>query len=160
MMNELYDLCDNLKDEIKELTKKGDISPTELDRAYKAVDIIKDIKTIEAMQEAGNSNAGGSYAGGSYNSYNSYERGGNSREGGQSNRMPYPYYYYDEPGMSNERGGNSRDGRYSEDGGSYRRGRDAMGRYTSRDGGYSGHEEKEQMMRQIEEMKRKVQQMQ
>lgn len=142
MMDELYDLCDNLKDEIKELTKKGDISPTELDRAYKAVDIIKDVKTIEAMQDA----------------KHSYDGQG---DGGHSNRMPYPYYYYDEPGVSNARRGRDGDGdgRYSEDG-SYRRGRDAMGRYTSRDGGYSGHEEKEQMMRQIEEMKRKVQQMQ
>ena len=146
MMNELYDLCENLKDDIKELNKKGDISPTELERAYKAVDIIKDIKTIEAMEDAGSSHD----RGGSYNSY----------EGGQSNRMPYPYYYYDEPGTSNARRGRDGDGdgRYSEES-SYRRGRDAMGRYTSRDGGYSGHEEKEQMMRQIEEMKRKVQQM-
>lgn len=143
MMNELYDLCENLKDEIKELTKKGDISPTELDRAYKAVDIIKDIKTIEAMEDAG----------GSYDDYSRryYRDGGNSREGS--------YNSYD-GGMSNARRGRDGDGdgRYSEDA-SYRRGRDAMGRYTSRDGGYSGHEEKEQMMRQIEEMKRKVQQM-
>ena len=148
MMNELYDLCENLKDDIKELNKKGDISPTELERAYKAVDIIKDIKTIEAMEDAGGSSAGGSYDdysrryyrdGGSYRddgSYNSYEGTSNARRG---------------------RDGDG-DGRYSEEG-SYRRGRDAMGRYTSRDGGYSGHEEKEQMMRQIEEMKRKVQQM-
>lgn len=155
MMDELYDLCENLKDDIKELNKKGDISPTELERAYKAVDIIKDIKTIEAMEDAGGSSyRGNSYEGGSYNSY---ERG-NSREGGQSNRMPY--YMYDEPGMSNARRGRDGDGdgRYSEES-SYRRGRDAMGRYTSRDGGYSGHDDKEQMMRQIEEMKRKIQQM-
>lgn len=134
MMNELYDLCENLKDEIKELTKKGDISPTELDRAYKAVDIIKDIKTIEAMEDAG-----GSYD----SSYDDYSR-----------------RYYRDGGMSNARRGRDGDGdgRYSEDA-SYRRGRDAMGRYTSRDGGYSGHDDKEQMMRQIEEMKRKVQQM-
>ena len=139
MMNELYDLCENLKDDIKELNKKGDISPTELDRAYKAVDIIKDIKTIEAMEDAGSS----------YDRY-SYD------EGGHSNRMPYPYYYYDEPGTSHARRGRDGDGdgRYSE-----ARGRDAMGRYTSRDGGYSGHDEKEQMMRQIEEMKRKVEKM-
>ena len=65
MMNELYDLCENLKDEIKELNKKGDISPTELERAYKAVDIIKDIKTIEAMEDAVYSNA---------NSYDDYSR--------------------------------------------------------------------------------------
>jgi hypothetical protein len=144
MMNELYDLCENLKDEIKELNKKGDISPAELERAYRAVDIIKDIKTIEAMEDAGYSNARG-------NSYNSYD--------GQSNRM-YSGYYYDEPGMSNARRGRDGDGdgRYSENS-SYRRGRDAMGRYTSREGGYSGHEEKEQMMRQIEQMKRKVEQM-
>ena len=137
MMNELYDLCENLKDEIKELNKKGDISPTELERAYKAVDIIKDIKTIEAMEDAGYSNARG----------NSYD--------GQSNRM-YPSYYYDEPGMSNARRGRDGDGdgRYSE-----ARGRDAMGRYTSRDEGYSRHDEKEQMMKQIEQMKRKVEQM-
>ena len=152
MMNELYDLCENLKEDIKELNKKGDISPTELERAYKAVDIIKDIKTIEAMEESGSSYArGGSYDGGSYNSYE-----GNSRDGGQSNRMPYPMYYYDEPGTSHARRGRDGDGdgRYSE-----ARGRDAMGRYTSRDGGYSGHDEKEQMMRQIEDMKRKVERM-
>ena len=130
-MNELYDLCETLKDDIKELNKKGDISPTELERAYKAVDIIKDIKTIEAMEDAGYSNDGYSQR-----------------------------YYYDEPAMSRARRGRDGDGdgRYSEDS-SYRRGRDAMGRYTSRDGGYSGHEEKEQMMRQIEEMKRKVEKM-
>lgn len=142
MMNELYDLCDNLKDEIKELNKKGDISPTELERAYKAVDIIKDIKTIEAMEGAGYSNTGSSYA-----------------DGGYSQRM-YPGYYYDEPGMSRARAGRDGDGdgRYSE-----ARGRDAMGRYTSRDNmsrdGYSGHADKEQMMRQIEDIKRKIEHM-
>lgn len=140
MMNELYDLCENLKDEIKELNKKGDISPTELERAYKAVDIIKDIKTIEAMEDAGYSNA---------SSYDDYSR--------RYYRDEASYNSYD--GMSNARRGRDGDGdgRYSEEG-SYRRGRDAMGRYTSRDG-YSGHEEKEQMMRQIEEMKRKVEKM-
>jgi len=140
MMNELYDLCENLTDEIKELNKKGDISPTELERAYKAVDIIKDIKTIEAMEDAG------------------YSKGRGSYDDGRSNM--YPGYYYDEPAMSNARRGRDGDGdgRYSEDS-SYRRGRDAMGRYTSREGGYSGHEDKEQMMRQIEQMKRKVEQM-
>ena len=56
------------------------------------------------------------------------------------------------------------DGRYSEDN-SYRRGRDSMGRYTSRDGGsyreggsyrdggYSGHT-KEQMVKKLEQMMR------
>lgn len=73
---------------------------------------------------------------------------------------PLPYYMYDEPATSHARRGRDGDGdgRYSEES-SYRRGRNAMGRYTSRDGGYSGHDDKEQMMRQIEEMKRKIQQM-
>jgi len=138
MMNELYDLCENLQDQIKELNKKGDISPTELERAYKAVDIIKDIKTIEAMEEAGSSYDM------SYDDYSRryYRDGGNSYENSNARRG---------------RDGDG-DGRYSEEG-SYRRGRDAMGRYTSRDGGYSGHEDKEQMMRQIEEMKRKLEKM-
>ena len=135
MMNELYELCDNLKDEIKQINEKGDISPTELENAYKAVDIIKDIKTIEAMEEAGNSYD---------NSYDDYSRR-YYRDGGSYER-------------SYARGGRDGDGdgRYSEEG-SYRRGRDRMGRYTSRDG-YSG-EDKEQMMRQIEQMRRKIEQM-
>lgn len=138
MMDELYTLCEHLKKDIKELNKKEDISPAELERTYKAVDIIKDIKTIEAMENAGN-----------------------SYDGGQSGRMPYyPGYYYDEPSMSYARRGRDGDGdgRYSEEG-SYRRGRDAMGRYTSREGGYSGHDDKEVMLRQIDEMKRKIEMM-
>lgn len=134
MMNELHDLCNNLMDDIRELTKKGDISPTELDRAFKAVDIIKDIKTIEAMDEVGSSY-----------SYDNY-----SNDGYSQRRM-----YYDEPRSNRSY---DADGRYSE-----ARGRDAMGRYTSRDGvsrdGYSGHEEKEHMMKQIEQMKRKIESM-
>jgi len=132
-MDELYILCENLKNEIRDLNQKNDITPTELDRVYKAVDIIKDIKTIEAMEDAGYSNI----------------------RGGRSNM--YPGYYYDEPGMNDMHGRSGRD--YSEEG-SYRRGRDSMGRYTSREGGYSGHEEeKEQMMREIDNMRHRVQQM-
>ena len=130
-MQSLYDLCDMLDDELREIVKKGDISPTELDRAYKAVDIIKDIKTVEAMEEGGYSNDG--YSGNSYSG--SYD------------------------GMSDARRGRDGDGdgRYSEDG-SYRRGRDAMGRYTSRDG-YSRHDDKEQMLQKINQMKKEIEQM-
>ncbi len=135
MKASLYDICEMLEDEMKEIVKKGDISPTELERVYRAVDIIKDIKTIEAMEggeyshEGEGSNRGGSYRG-SYNSYDgSYEGGG-----------------------SNARGG------YSEEG-SYRRGRNAMGRYTSRDSGYSREEDKEQMLKHIEQMKKQIEQM-
>lgn len=50
MMKELYDLCNMLVADIRNFNAKGNISPTELERVYKAVDIIKDIKTIEAME--------------------------------------------------------------------------------------------------------------
>lgn len=151
MKSSLYDLCELLEDELKEIVKKGDISPNELERAYRAVDIIKDIKTIEAMEEGQYSNAGGSYNMGGSNA------GGGSNRGGSYRGGSYDGSYdgsYEGGGRSNE---------YSEEG-SYRRGRDAMGRYTSREGGgsrdgYSGHEEKEQMMRQIDQMKRKIEQM-
>lgn len=138
MKSSLYDICEMLEDELKEIVKKGDISPNELERVYRAVDIIKDIKTIEAMEEGGYSNEGGnsnrgySYRGGSYDG--SYD---GSYEGGNSNRM----------------------GRGSYDEGSYRRGRDARGRYTSREGGYSREEDKEQMLKHIEQMKQKLEQM-
>lgn len=47
--------------------------------------------------------------------------------------------------------------RYTRDNGSsYRRGRDSMGRYVSRDNVYG---DKEEMLRAIEEMKRKIEEM-
>jgi len=126
-MHVLEDLSYVLEDMIEPIAKKQDISPTELDNVYKAVKTMNYIETIKAMKDYGNSNEG-SYRG----SYNSYE--------GVSNRGSYE--------------GNSRDGgasnRYSEDN-SYRRGRDAMGRFTSRDG-YSRREEKEQMISKLERM--------
>ena len=128
MKSSLYDICEMLEDDMKEVVKKGDISPTELERVYRAVDIIKDIKTIEAMESGEYSNDGGSYR----SSYNSYDGD-----------------------MSNARGGR---GGYSEEG-SYRRGRDAMGRYTSRDSGYSRGDDKEQMLKHIEQMKKQIEQM-
>lgn len=120
MSEELYDLCESLKKEIRQLNNKPDISPTELDRLYKAVDIIKDIKTIEAMEDAGYSNT-------------------------------YPYSYDD--GTSYAMRG--RGGHYS-----YARGRDSMGRYTSRDEGPMMHDDREHLVRQIEEMKAKLDRMQ
>lgn len=118
MSEELYELCESLKKEIRQLNAKPDISPTELDRLYKAVDIIKDIKTIEAMEDAGYSNT-------------------------------YPYY----DDMAYSRGRYSYEGR----GNSYARGRDSMGRYTSRDEG--PNHDKEHLKRQIEEMQAKLDRM-
>ena len=127
-MQVLYDLCELLEDELHDVVKKGEISSTELEGAYKAVDIIKDIKTIEAMEDY---------------SYDDYSRR-NSYDG---DNMSY--------NMSNARRGRDGDGdgRYSE-----RRGRDARGRYTSRDMGYSG-EDKQQMIQKIEQLKKQIDQM-
>ena len=51
-MRVLNDLCDVLEEELKEIVRSGEMSPTVLDNAYKAVDIIKDIETIKAMKDA------------------------------------------------------------------------------------------------------------
>ena len=129
-MHVLSQLNDMLEEQVEGIIKKGDISPTELDNAMKAVKTMNYIETIKAMKEYGSegSNPGQSNRGSSYRgSYNSYDSSYDGRRG---------------------RDGDS-DGRYSEDN-SYRRGRDAMGRYTSRDG-YS-RDEKEEMISKLEKM--------
>ena len=105
------DIKNMLCDELEEIAKKKELTSSSLDVLDKAIDVIKDISTIEAMeQEFGYS-----------------QEGGSSREGGYSQgyfgRMPF--YMYDE----------------SYEGGSYARGRgrnanrDSRGRYSSE--GYS-----------------------
>lgn len=160
------EFCELLDDELGKIVKKGDISPTEMDNAYKAIKSKYYLTVMDEMKEAkeqgygnysrrgGDGYSGGySYADrmmpmsngsygsydGSYNSYNSYDGQSNARRG---------------------RDGDG-DGRYSEDY-SERRGRDAMGRYTSRDGSYdnySRHNEKEQLKKSIEDMQRKLEHM-
>ena len=146
-MRVLEDMCEILEDELKEITKKGDISPTELDSVYKSVDILKDIETIKAMKGGGYSNE--SYARDG-RSYNSYDGSYGSYDGNSMNS------YRGGDGMSGARRGRDGDGdgHYSE-----RRGRDAMGRYTSRDDGYSRHNETEQLRKELMEMQKKMEQM-
>ena len=112
-MEILYGIKDLLCEELDKINEKHDVSPADLEMTYKAVDIIKDIATIEAMEEYGDD------------------------------------YSYDSD-MS------------------YARNRDNMGRYSRRRGsrrsymmdrGYSGAESKEEMMRKIEEMQHRLQQM-
>ena len=123
----LNDMCELLEDELKEIARKGDITPTELDRVYKSVDVIKDIKTIEAMENSRYS-YNGSYDGSYDGSYNgSYD------------------------GMSND---------YS----NARRGRDGDGdgRYSERRrsyDNYSRHTEKEQLMKELQQMQEKINKM-
>lgn len=160
-MRALEDMCEVLEGQIREISKKGDaISPQELDNAYKAVDIIKDIKTIEAMKKADEQ---GMFDGRSFDNSMDYSYG--------SMRMPYPHMMYNRPMYGSYEGGSydgnsmaragrdgDGDGRYSEDY-SGRRGRGADGRYVSRDGGsygYSGAESKEEMKRKIQEMQQKL----
>lgn len=186
-MKALEDLKELLVDQIKRVTKKGDITPNELESMYKSVDIIKDISTIEAMEKAEKEEE-------EYEK-NRYSRGRYSRDGdmisndmGNSQRYlpPYPMYSYapvwntpqQQPNnnQNGEMNGNSQgynagnsndgrrgrdadnDGRYSEES-SYRRGRDAMGRFTSRDSNsyenssrYSRHSVKDRMIAKLEDM--------
>lgn len=50
-MRILMDLKDLLEEELNKIVMKDDITPVELDRLDKAVDIIKDIETIWAMKD-------------------------------------------------------------------------------------------------------------
>lgn len=126
-MKVLYSIMDKMEDELGLIAKKPELSPTDVEMTYKMIDIVKDIETIDAMKNAGYSQA---------NSYMSYEDPGMA----YANRGN-SYRSYDN-------GGNSNSYR-SYDDYSQRRGRDSMGRYTSRDG-YSGHD-KESMIEGLRE---------
>lgn len=146
-MKVLFDIQEMLEDELKKISKKEDITAMDLENIYKMVDIVKDVTTIDAMQKA--EKEGYSYA------------RDMSRDMSRGYSEDYANAYASYRSYDGRRGrdGDS-DGRYSEDG-SYRRGRDAMGRYTSRDGsyrdgsydGYSGHG-KEDMIDNLKEMMR------
>ena len=53
-MQTIKDFGEMLTKQIEKINKKGDISPDELQRMDKAIDIIKDISVICAMEEYGN----------------------------------------------------------------------------------------------------------
>lgn len=133
-MESLYRLKDLLCDQVDEIVEKNDITPVELDRVYKVVDVIKDVYTIEAMENAEEDwDEEGSYAGGGYSragrGYSRAGRGGSYRgsyDGGYSRRRGY-----------------SRAGR---GGGSYRMSYDEP----------IATETKEQMMQQISDMQHKI----
>lgn len=140
-MRVLWDIQDMLEDELKQISKKEEISSSDLDNIYKMIDVVKDITTVDAMKKA--------------------EQEGYSRDYARDYSRGYSEDYSNAYGSYARRGRDGDgDGRYSEDG-SYRRGRDAMGRYTSRDGsyrgsyeeGYSGHD-KESMIEQMKEAMR------
>ena len=142
-MRAIIDLKQLLEEEIEKIIRKGDVSPTELERLDKAVDIIKDIETICAMKE-----------------YNYQEE-----EGYTGN---YPMYMREGRGNSYEgsyrRGGNLRmDPRYYRDGGPYDDSYGRGGFYDNRfyeqgrgGRGYSGHANKEDLKEDLKEMLNKA----
>lgn len=141
-MRVLYDIQDMLEDELKKISKKDEITTSDLDNIYKMVDIVKDVTTVDAMHKAEQEGYSRDYA-------RDYSRG--YSEDYANAYGSYRTSYDGRRGMDGDS-----DGRYSEDG-SYRRGRDSMGRYTSRgtsyDEGYSRHS-KDEMIEHLQEMMR------
>lgn len=78
-MADIMVMCDAIEKEINKIAEKG-LTSSNLDTAYKLIDMYKDLKTVEAMDEAGYSEAydEDSYRGRNMRSYNgnSYARRG------------------------------------------------------------------------------------
>lgn len=126
--NKIYDdVLETLHDQVKKIARKGDaINAQELDNMYKAIDVIKDISTIKAMEKA-DSEYSADYSADYSGRYHYPRSYGGSYDHEQMSRDAM------RGDMSREQWGNSRDGM------SHRRGRDARtGRYVSRDGSYDG----------------------
>lgn len=139
----LKSLCKKTMEKLEEcddnLRAAGTMSVQDIDVLDKLTHMAKSLKTTIAMMEAED---GGE-------SRRSYARDGRSMEGGNSNRMWYPGYAYADGDRMSRDGGSYDDG-YGQSG---RRGRDSMGRFTSRDGGgYSGHDEISTLMSELREL--------
>lgn len=138
----LEHLKETLEDEIKKVTKKGDITPSELESIQNAV------CTIEMINRMSQGNFDGEQ------SMNSY---GYSGRNVAYRHMP-DYSGYDHRSYGDSYGDYS--GRYYHDsygyeGDSYRRGRSPVtGRYISRghEDGYSGHSIMDRMVARLESM--------
>ena len=160
------ELRDMLRHELDVLTKKGEITKDNLDHFNKLTNTLW--KVEELMQSEGSSNSDGQSMNYSrmmrYPGYNSMTQGNNNETGysqgsydtGMSNRDSYNDGYSRDGGYAS-RGSYARtgrdgdgDGRYSENEGSYRRGRDSYRGYN-RDG-YSRHTAKERMIEKLEGM--------
>jgi len=168
MSTRMYeDLKDTLKEELRAIAKKGELSKESLDTMYK---LTKTMTSIDKMMEmeGGNSNERGysmNYARNSYEgSYNQGSYGQGSYNQGNYNQGSNRGSYDGNNNRGSYEGGSNRgsyDGNYNSNRGSYegsygRRGRDADsdGRYSeygnSRD--YSRHTSKERMIQNLEMM--------
>lgn len=98
------DLTEMLQDQMKKIAKKSDITPQELDNVYKAIDVMKDIETIKAMQEVGEESSGYSQEG--YSNRRGVKGTGRDRYSNDGYSQHYPIY---PPMMFDEasNGGNS-----------------------------------------------------
>ena len=76
-MGDMYRMKERVCDEIDKIAEKG-LSSGNLDTAYKLVDMYKDISTVEAMEDAGYSQAYEDYPASMAMSRRSYEDAGNS----------------------------------------------------------------------------------
>jgi len=126
-MQKMEELREMLCAELEKITKKGELSAGSLDVVDKLTHSIKSIDTIMAMEESGYSNESGY----------SYARGDGRGRGRNARRDSM--------------------GRYSSDGGPYRRGGGSYERsYRGERGGsyegYSREEAKEDMLMQLREM--------
>lgn len=106
-MHIIKNFSDMLVKQIDKINKKGDITPDELAKMDKAVDIIKDIQVICAMQEAGYNPEEEMYSSAGYY--------------GRNSRMEYGYPPYSSAGGYSSRRGYSRsEGNYSRADASYK----------------------------------------
>lgn len=80
-MTGLNRLCESVELELAKIAEKP-LTSTSLENAYKLTDIMKDIKTIEAMEDSYN---GGNYANNADSYGRHYVRGHYSREGNNMN---------------------------------------------------------------------------
>lgn len=163
MEKTLEHLKETLEDEIKKITKKGDITPAELESVQKAVCTIDMIKKMNEGESEGRSMDG------SYGSYRGY-----SRRNMRFNPMAYEGSYGDysernyRDSYANRMyhdGGSYEDSYGDSYGDSYRRGRSPVtGRYISRNSyrdnrgrnsyadEYSGHSIVDRMVARLENM--------
>lgn len=93
MQKELYELHDMIMKDICATTAKGALTPTDYQSLDKAIDIIKDLKTIEAMEQ-----------------YQETDYEVSSRA--MPHRYEQSYGYYPDMRGSYERGRSARTGRY------------------------------------------------